>query len=543
MKRSLYPFLLSMVLTLFLFSQNRYELEWYDLIRPLLSCFGFSVVAYGASRLWSKNENAAGIMTFVMVLAVFAFSFNHVLISMFHPYVRMRYALPAWVLLFGGTWFYMGLRANRIQFFRNSTGMAQLNFSLNLFSIILIILQCFPLISYATRKYDDVTTVQANEKWADDIYRQIQAANPNGVELPDIYFLILDAYARGDVLKEKFGYDNEPFYSELRSLGFQVAEHSNVQYPWTHLSVPSTLNMDYLQNFLPADFLSNKPKPTVAGDQFIVSRMSREYVDRSRTMLLMKKLGYAVERNDSGYAITRIHNRPSGFISTHMTKLEELTIRKTVIGELIYGMPVLRYYLLSNDKWIQTLDEFAKIADNKASTFAFYHIISPHSPFTFDEHGRSLYDELLNSTDLKAYKEHYKSGYIQNVKGLNLHVIASIKDLLKRSDGNAIVIIQSDHGSRLDWEAYKMPQTDVHERFSNLNAIYIPSRYSKDGFDDNNSSVNTFRMLFNDIFNLKLPKLENHAWFDRGAMNFVEVTDQVNSKSFVNPREITASSK
>ena len=66
------------------------------------------------------------------------------------------------------------------------------------------------------------------------------------VRKPNIYFMILDAYARADTLKEVLGFDNQPFIDEVRKLGFFVPERSVSNYPATNLSVSSILSLDYL---------------------------------------------------------------------------------------------------------------------------------------------------------------------------------------------------------------------------------------------------------------------------------------------------------
>ena len=67
---------------------------------------------------------------------------------------------------------------------------------------------------------------------------------------PDIYFILLDGYARGDILEKYYGYDNAPFLDGLRSRGFQVSDASRSNFYWTFLSVGSALNLDYVQKLV-----------------------------------------------------------------------------------------------------------------------------------------------------------------------------------------------------------------------------------------------------------------------------------------------------
>jgi hypothetical protein len=111
---------------------------------------------------------------------------------------------------------------------------------LNLLSIFLLIYPTFQSISYVIQR-------EQTEKAA------LAAAQAKGATLPigyapDIYYIILDAYGRADVLQEMFGYDNTPFLGSLEAKGFYVAECSQSNYGQTMLSLTSSLNFDYLDS-------------------------------------------------------------------------------------------------------------------------------------------------------------------------------------------------------------------------------------------------------------------------------------------------------
>jgi hypothetical protein len=71
----------------------------------------------------------------------------------------------------------------------------------------------------------------------------VRPANP-----PDVYFFLLDMYARSDLLKQAYGYDNSQFITELEKRGFFVGKCSQSNYVRTELSLGSSLNMQYLQD-------------------------------------------------------------------------------------------------------------------------------------------------------------------------------------------------------------------------------------------------------------------------------------------------------
>ena len=63
---------------------------------------------------------------------------------------------------------------------------------------------------------------------------------------PDLYYIILDGYARNDILRDLYNYDNQAFTSFLEKKGFFVANKSHSNYSQTYLSLGSSLNLMYL---------------------------------------------------------------------------------------------------------------------------------------------------------------------------------------------------------------------------------------------------------------------------------------------------------
>src|SRR5262249_54984693 len=66
---------------------------------------------------------------------------------------------------------------------------------------------------------------------------------------PDVYHIILDGYARPDVLKKYYQTDAGIQFSDfLKSRGFYVAEDSTCNYALTYLSLSSFLNFRYIND-------------------------------------------------------------------------------------------------------------------------------------------------------------------------------------------------------------------------------------------------------------------------------------------------------
>jgi hypothetical protein len=118
--------------------------------------------------------------------------------------------------------------------------------------------------------------------------------------------------------------------------------------------------------------------------------------------------------------------------------------------------------------------------------------------------------------------------YRDEVAYLNRRLIEVITGILSASENPPIIILQADTGPavNLDWEA--PAQETLWARMTIFNAIYLPQDIRLE-IPQDMSSVNSFRLIFNLLFNAGYPLLEDRSYFtnwDR-PYDFVEVTSEV----------------
>ncbi|MEJ2562145.1 MAG: hypothetical protein P8Z42_05585 [Anaerolineales bacterium] len=129
-----------------------------------------------------------------------------------------------------------------------------------------------------------------NTNAATEVERKEDAA-----ALPDVYYLILDAYGRADVLREIYGYDNSGFLDFLESEGCYVARDSIANYTKTALSLITSLNLDYVQNVIP----ETEPRTVPAS-------VLSSYLNQNLVMQTFKEMGYNIVTFESGFSLTDI---------------------------------------------------------------------------------------------------------------------------------------------------------------------------------------------------------------------------------------------
>lgn len=315
---------------------------------------------------------------------------------------------------------------------------------------------------------------------------------------PDVYYFILDSYARQDLLQQAYGYDNSEFLNGLRERGFYVADCSQSNYIRTELAMASTLNMSYLQGLDPA-FTEESTRRGVLWDSLKHSAVRYNF----------EKLGYKTVGFATGYAWSELEDAdffhvPDSF-SSGMTEFEVLFMDTTLarhatdLGWLDADEITGQNF---RDRTLNVFEEIDDIAGIPEPTFAYIHIISPHPPFVFGPDGEPT-DPADFWNEKKLYPPGlYAQGYQNQVTYINGRMLEAVDTLLSDSGTPPIIVIQGDHGPWLQ------PR---EKRFWILNAYYLPGQ--NDELYPSISPVNTFRLVFNSYFGGQYEMLEDVSYF------------------------------
>jgi hypothetical protein len=303
---------------------------------------------------------------------------------------------------------------------------------------------------------------------------------------PDIYFIILDAYGRADVMSDMYGYDDEPFLERLRSRGFYIADASYSNYAMTHLSMAATLNMDYLPPTQP--------------------------YDDAGTDQMLENAGVIHELQSHGYRYVHFatewwgtENAPLadvvyGLAGWGGTEFERTFLRTTLPGRLL---PPSRHEAV-----LGTFAHLTEIPSMREPTFAFAHLLVPHPPYMFDSDGTVL----DYRGDLGAPFED-ADAYVRQLEFVNDEMERVIDAIVAASDELPIIIVQGDHGPAFALSRITDAKTAYWERHGILNAQLVPAEV-RDDLYPSISPVNTFRVLFRDLFGDDLPTLPDRSFFN-----------------------------
>lgn len=328
--------------------------------------------------------------------------------------------------------------------------------------------------------------------------------------LPNIYFILCDAYPRADYLHDYFEFDNTPFLSQLRDRGFYVADRSRSNYCNTLPSLASTLNLEYLDpEIVPRDFSENAPLLVPPIQDNLVVRTLRAH-------------GYEFVAIASAMSPTQMEGadryiRPAtSNNSEYQQSLIDMTPVRSILNR-VTAIDPLRWYQFAPF----TLDAVAALRRNGRPMFVFAHILSPHRPHPFDQHGRFLPPDQFPP---------YKEGWRAVTQFLNKRLIEVVDSILV-NEPNSIIIIHGDHGCNAPVEpAITQWQGDWHDyvraRSANLSACYLPRKNGEGLFYPELTPVNLFRIIFDTYLNTSYGRLEGVTWLTpENSRELVRITE------------------
>ena len=333
--------------------------------------------------------------------------------------------------------------------------------------------------------------------------------------LPNVYYIILDGYPRNDVLKKHLDFDNNEFINFLKQREFYVAENSYSNYSLSSTSIPATMNMNYI-NFL-VDELgedSRSYEPLLGKDFGL-------YAD-NQVIKNFKSMGYKVAK--IGSVPMYLHEIPLAdlslcYKSIHLmdNRLFDTVARTSMIGYFIerWSEDLQRQIILC------AFEELPKISSYyEEPVFVWSHIMLPHFPLIFGANGEPITpgESLLVMNNPHVFEGtdsswNIKQQFLQQLQFANKKSMELVDKILE-NEKQSIIIIQSDHGSAFDVDLDDPTDDDVHQRLSNINAIYFPDEKPREILMNDQTNVNTFRIVFNSYFGSDYDILEDKIYWN-----------------------------
>lgn len=479
-----YPLVFSVFPVLSLAAHNVGEISLDVVFRPLILSFLLCAVIFGVTWLFLRDWSRSALVVLVILFLFFSYgqiynaleslTFSNIFIF------RHRTLLPLFVLLMVVGLFWI---------VRKNKQPARYTLWLNLLSVYLLIYPIFTITRHVFQQSEADRNVSALSSFS--------AVNS---DQPDIYYIILDAYGREDVLLNKLGYDNSDFINSLTQRGFYVAECSQSNYAYTQFSLPSSLNYDYLESL------------KATRDRYRVALLKH---GAARSFLQAN--GYKVVAFPTGWDFTEWHDADLyldyELPAIYITEFEELVLDTTIIRaalDLNTANPEKKSTEGSNGsnetlrrlRVLSVLSNLKKMPALDGKLFVFAHIVVPHPPYSFGPNG-----EWIEIDEQNATYDETGAAYINQVKFINREILDVIDVILRESKKPPVIIVQGDHGPPPELSPTYMEKMPI------LNAYYLPGIKTKDVLYPSISPVNSFRLILNSYFDQNLTLLEDRSYY------------------------------
>lgn len=323
---------------------------------------------------------------------------------------------------------------------------------------------------------------------------------------PDVYLIVLDSYARSDVLQQDLDEDNRAFVEELKKLGFQVPSCSRSNYNNTIYSLTAMLNLNYL------DQLSVPAEQLVRSEDGLIPLFKH-----NRVKDLLEQAGYKTVAFQSGYAFldwwdSRWFFYPDrqALLTQRLQPFETLFLKTTAFSLAIdYQMkfaaqPSAQASVHPYQDHIQLerfiLNKLSNINAIAGPKFVYAHLAIPHRPLVFAADGSPLTDVGYFTDGDPVDWEHFRSGYTNQVEFVNSQILPIVRNILDTSTTPPVIVVMGDHGYY--WG-------DTH--YENLLALYLPPSPNQPALAANMTNVNVFRRIFSQVFGMDLPQLPDQS--------------------------------
>jgi len=336
----------------------------------------------------------------------------------------------------------------------------------------------------------------------------LPALIPNSfAEQPNVYHIILDEYTDNEILMKKFGYDNSEFLNFLQANEFHIPEKIFSISPSTPYELNSILNMKY-------------------SDSFVWESAHYEKMNNNKVMSTFSENGYTIIETNSMMRYKNFsHVDESLCYNTNFINSEFL--------DQLLNKSIIRYFMekhqentrrdtvrCSFDALIQTPTDFEK------PTYVFAHLYVPHPPFLFGPNGENVTPDHNEISGLQSWEN--PEGYVNQLIYATSEVSRVIENIILQ-DPSAIIIVQGDTGTYtgISHSSEKIFD-DVYQAHSILYAIRISENVDL----QETNPVNTYRIVFNHLFNSNYDYLETSNFETNHNGEIIDITEKLKSYDY-----------
>ena len=334
------------------------------------------------------------------------------------------------------------------------------------------------------------------------LFTLIQFVIPGALaEKPNVYHIILDEYTDNEILLKKFGYDNGKFLEFLNKNGFYMPDKSFSTFRSTSNELNLILNMDY---------------PISSG------WVSDAYQDlkTNKVMSTFSDQNYSIIETNSA-----MRWKDFSDVDTHLCY--DVDFINSEFLDQVLRKSIIKYFMEQHqtdtrrDMVRCTFNELNEIAlQSNGPTYVFAHLYVPHPPFIFGPNGENVTPDHSEISGLQSWEN--PQGYLNQLIYATSEISVVITNIVE-NDPNAIIILQGDTGTSTGTDGTTTTMKDIYQIHSILYAVRIPD---VNNFE-NAIPVNTYRIIFNNYFDMNYEYLEHRIYGVDGNNVLIDITKTI----------------
>jgi hypothetical protein len=457
------PVLCSVLLAVFpvvsLFTQNQTEVELSLLWPSVAVCAAGAVLLFGLFLLISKDGAKAGVLASVVVVGFLYY-------GLFFDQ-QSRWFLALWLAL---------VVVGVVAVLRTRHDVVNLTLIVGVAAAVMVVPQATSVVRYRVNH----PPISASDRrlWPTALDPPVV---PSGATLPDIYVLIPDDFARLDVLKQYFDYDDSNFVAQLEQRGFAISKENHSPYSYSELNMAAMLNLDYLTNW-----------PRVLSPTSQDFNTVKRVIEDSRAARLLSSIGYDYAHLDTD-EVTFAGGNPGISPFASPDSFGNLWLGKSILrqvgGPLGFNEPAMNERFRTSVR--SEFSELRALRPGPRPKFVVFHTLIPHDPFVFGARGESV--------TFPAGADHTSTigmeYYVGQLEYLQQQLLDSIDQILANAVTPPVIVLQADEGFEMNPDLFGEEATqDI--RVKGIGAYYLP------GLDPTAVSVppntvNALRFVFN----------------------------------------------
>jgi hypothetical protein len=312
---------------------------------------------------------------------------------------------------------------------------------------------------------------------------------------PGVFFLLLDMYPSDSVLSKYLGHQNIAMNSFLKERGFFVSGNARSLYGETYYSLASTLSLQSLP-YVDDPAVKAYKKPLIALKNIQASSLPKIFENSGYTFRNYSVFDFPGQPSPLRFNLNyHLRNALTGttFFNRFYDTFEPDFFQASRGIDAGFIKRSWSNNVKDDLQWLEK--KFAAMPGGMPASsqpaFNYFHLVMPHPPILYDSSGKEYAIK-----DRYAYNGFVKTNenFISYLEYANRSVKKMVDAILKQSGGDAIIILQGDHGYREFQDRFP----DV-VRYGIFNAVYLPKQHYQN-FHDSMTPVYTFRQILKNEF-------------------------------------------